>query len=157
MDGSCRDIPSKKTGRALQEWPGVDSHTLRVACHLSELLIQVDKKHNFSANYPKRHGDALFNDYLRTITLGGTSYQHFEYVVAVGRTLPSKERFRFMMPLMKCLPSLINASTLEKRFCSIIYTLHWDLWRLLHNFEWHLLCFLLLLFWCTGSQEIHTS
>ena len=37
---------------------------LRVACRLSELLIQVDKEYNFSANYPKGHGDA-FNDYLR--------------------------------------------------------------------------------------------
>ena len=37
---------------------------LRVTCHLSDLLIQVDKEFNFSANYPKGHGDA-FHDWLK--------------------------------------------------------------------------------------------
>ena len=36
---------------------------LRVACRLSELLIQIDKEYNFSANYPKGHGDE-FDDWL---------------------------------------------------------------------------------------------
>ena len=41
----------------------IPSH-LRVTCRLSELLIQVDKEYNFSANYPKGHGDA-FHDWLK--------------------------------------------------------------------------------------------
>lgn len=37
---------------------------LRVSCRLSEILIQCDKEYNFSANYPKGHGDE-FHDWLK--------------------------------------------------------------------------------------------
>jgi hypothetical protein len=36
---------------------------LRVTCRLSELLIQVDKEYNYTANCPKGHDDA-FHDWL---------------------------------------------------------------------------------------------
>jgi hypothetical protein len=36
---------------------------------LSELLIQIDKEYNFSANYSKEHGDA-FHDWLKIYHLG---------------------------------------------------------------------------------------
>ncbi len=36
---------------------------LCVTCHLSEILIQVDKEYNLTANYPKGHGDD-FHDWL---------------------------------------------------------------------------------------------
>ena len=39
-------------------------HHLRVTCRLSELLIQVDKEYNFTANYPNGNGD-FFHDWLR--------------------------------------------------------------------------------------------
>ncbi len=52
-------------GRKLQEYLQNDLElipsNLRVACRLSELLIQIDKEYNFSANYPKGHGDAFHN------------------------------------------------------------------------------------------------
>ena len=35
-----------------------------MTCRLSELLIQVDKEYNFTANYPKGNGD-FFHDWLR--------------------------------------------------------------------------------------------
>ena len=53
---------------------------LRVACRLSELLIHINNEYNFSANYPKGHGDA-FNDYLRTYHPG----RHFLPTICVCR------------------------------------------------------------------------
>jgi len=47
----------------LKENLGIIPAHLHVTCHLSELLIQVDKEYNFTANYPKGHGDA-FHDWL---------------------------------------------------------------------------------------------
>ena len=53
----------KSLGRVLKDDLDLIPPNLHVTCRLSKLLIQIDKEYNFSANYPKGHGDE-FHDWL---------------------------------------------------------------------------------------------
>ena len=76
---------------------------LRVACRLSELLIQIDKEYNFSANYQKGHGD-VFNDYLRMYHPG----RHFLPTIHVCGGSQQNAAFEGTLPVYDALDKMLT-------------------------------------------------
>jgi hypothetical protein len=99
----------------------------RVTCRLSELFIQIYKEYNFTANYPKRHGDT-FHDWLRKYQ-GNNFSQRFLYVAEASRIRHLKEPSQYMMHWKTCLDSQESASSSMTTFCNVVSSTHLDPWR----------------------------
>ena len=102
---------------------------LRVTCRLSELLIQIDKEYNFSANYPKGHGDA-FHDWLMKYYPG----KRFLPTIRVCGGKRQDSAFEGALPVFDALDEMLAFTgecllSGEKIFFSVVCFIHWDQWK----------------------------